>query len=288
MQAGGGAASACETIAHHPYDTEASRDSFRRSLAHATEEYNQWSRGLLRVRPWDLEANLAVSHKTCWIRKTERSGGAADMALQDADFAHDKRRVLSRLSEINNLEAQRCWKSRGPRTPSQMTFRAVEYLRWMLPPWAKAHRARLAQADPRMVTRGGPEHQLFNVCAATCSSAFSRKPGDAEGYVLPLDELFQKIEELVNTGGTQVLLQGGLHPKLPLEFYCDLLSQVKRRFPVDLHAFSAPEIFFFSKKFKRSIAAVLQALREAGLDTIPGGRKSRPRAKAITQGKCLT
>jgi len=157
----------------------------------------------------------------------------------------------------------------------------------------KAHRARLAQADPRVVTYVVDRNINYsNVCAATCDfCAFYRKPGDAEGYVLPLDELFQKIEELVNTGGTQVLLQGGLHPQLPLEFYCDLLSQVKRRFPVDLHAFSAPEIFFFSKKFKRSIAAVLQTLREAGLDTIPGGGaeilSDRVR-KAITRGKCLT
>lgn len=157
----------------------------------------------------------------------------------------------------------------------------------------KAHRARLAQADPRVVTYVVDRNINYsNVCAATCDfCAFYRKPGNAEGYVLPLDELFQKIEELVNTGGTQVLLQGGLHPQLPLEFYCDLLRQVKRRFPVDLHAFSAPEIFFFSKKFKMSLAAVLQTLREAGLDTIPGGGaeilSDRVR-RAITQGKCLT
>jgi len=157
----------------------------------------------------------------------------------------------------------------------------------------KAHQARLAQADPRVVTYVVDRNINYsNVCAATCEfCAFYRKPGDAGGYVLPLDELFQKIEELVNAGGTQVLLQGGLHPHLPLDFYCDLLNQIKRRFPVDLHAFSAPEIFFFSKKFKMSIPDVLATLQQAGLDTIPGGGaeilSDRVR-KAITKGKCLT
>lgn len=157
----------------------------------------------------------------------------------------------------------------------------------------KAHQARLAQADPRVVTYVVDRNINYsNVCAATCEfCAFYRKPGDAGGYVLPLDELFQKIEELVNAGGTQVLLQGGLHPQLPLDFYCDLLNQIKRRFPIDLHAFSAPEIFFFSKKFKMSIPDVLATLQQAGLDTIPGGGaeilSDRVR-KAITKGKCLT
>lgn len=157
----------------------------------------------------------------------------------------------------------------------------------------KAHQARLAQADPRVVTYVVDRNINYsNVCAATCEfCAFYRKPGDAGGYVLPLDELFQKIEELVNAGGTQVLLQGGLHPHLPLDFYCDLLNQIKRRFPIDLHAFSAPEIFFFSKKFKMSIPDVLATLQQAGLDTIPGGGaeilSDRVR-KAITKGKCLT
>ncbi len=100
---------ACETIlSHHPYDAEALAGLIHAaSLAHATEEYNQWSRELLRVRPWDLEANLAVSQNLLDQGKRKEAVARLMMALQDADFAHDKQRVLSRLGEIQRLEAQR-------------------------------------------------------------------------------------------------------------------------------------------------------------------------------------
>lgn len=157
----------------------------------------------------------------------------------------------------------------------------------------QAHRFRLDHTDPNTVSYVVDRNINYsNICAATCDfCAFYRKGDEKDAYVISDEQLFQKIQELVNAGGTQILLQGGLHPKLPLSFYCDMLSKIKQHFKVDLHAFSAPEIFFFSKKYKMSISEILRELQQAGLDTIPGGGaeilSDRVR-KEITRGKCLT
>jgi cyclic dehypoxanthinyl futalosine synthase len=132
-----------------------------------------------------------------------------------------------------------------------------------------------------------------NVCSAVCDfCAFFRKPKDAEGYVLSREEIFQKIQETVDLGGNQILIQGGLHPALPLEWYEELLSAIKSRFPqVNVHGFSPPEIHHFSKLSKLPLRAVLERLRAAGLGSLPGGGGEilvdRVR-KALTRGKVLT
>ncbi len=95
-----------------------------------------------------------------------------------------------------------------------------------------------------------------NVCAAVCDfCAFYRKVGDTDAYVLDREELFKKIEETVALGGDQILMQGGLHPDLPFDWYLDLLRDLREHFPqVNIHGFSPPEIHFFHKKFKRPCA----------------------------------
>jgi cyclic dehypoxanthinyl futalosine synthase len=114
-----------------------------------------------------------------------------------------------------------------------------------------------------------------NLCTAGCMFCnFKVGPGDAGGYVLGLDEIDRKIEELAAIGGTQVLMQGGLVPPedLAFEWYLDLLRHVKGRFPgIHLHAFSPPEVFAFHQAWNMPVRDVLLRLREAGLDTIPGG-----------------
>ena len=100
------------------------------------------------------------------------------------------------------------------------------------------------------------------------------RAGLPAGYVLDLDELGRKIQELIDIGGTQVLLQGGLAPAdvLGLDWYLDMLRFIRRQFPsIHIHAFSPPEIFAFHQMFGLSIRDVLLRLRDAGLDTIPGG-----------------
>ncbi len=133
-----------------------------------------------------------------------------------------------------------------------------------------------------------------NVCTARCTfCAFRRDGGEADAYTLSRDELHQKVRELVDKGGTQVLLQGGMHPDLPVAFYEDLLSDLKAAFPqVHIHGFSPPEIVEFVGLFEMEgfpvaapgksgqmpeevwvakLDAILGRLRAAGLDSVPGG-----------------
>ena len=132
-----------------------------------------------------------------------------------------------------------------------------------------------------------------NVCAAVCDfCAFYRKRNDADAYVLEREELYRKIEETIAVGGDQILMQGGLHPEFKLEWYEDLLRDLKTRYPqVNLHAFSPPEIWFFHKLNKLPLQTVLERLKAAGLGSLPGGGGEilvdRVR-KAITKNKCLS
>ena len=111
-----------------------------------------------------------------------------------------------------------------------------------------------------------------NICFSVCNfCAFYRKPGHPEGYVLSYDEMFEKVEEMIELGGSGVLMQGGLHPDLPMEWYTGLLSQLKQRYGIHLHCFSPTEIYGMSKTFGMSYEQVIRELRDAGLDSIPGG-----------------
>jgi len=132
-----------------------------------------------------------------------------------------------------------------------------------------------------------------NVCSAVCDfCAFYRPLGHEEAYVLSREELHTKVEETVALGGDQILLQGGMHPTLKLEWYEEMLRDLKQHFPqVNIHGFSPPEIYAFTKVNKLPLKEVLQRLREAGLGSLPGGGGEilvdRVR-KEITRGKVLT
>ncbi|MGB0739152.1 MAG: cyclic dehypoxanthinyl futalosine synthase [Planctomycetaceae bacterium] len=132
-----------------------------------------------------------------------------------------------------------------------------------------------------------------NACTAVCDfCAFYRPPSHPDVYVLPMETLLEKIEETVALGGDQILLQGGLHPKLPLEWYEEMLSTLRQHFPqVNIHGFSPPEIHHFTKISRLPLITVLERLRDAGLGSIPGGGGEilvdRVR-KEITRGKVLT
>jgi len=112
-----------------------------------------------------------------------------------------------------------------------------------------------------------------NVCISGCRFCnFYVSPGDPRAYVLDEEQLLRKIEELQAIGGNQILLQGGLHPNLGLDWYRNMLKTIKTAFPrLHVHGFSPPEIVHVAELSKRSVEAVLAALRDAGLDTIPGG-----------------
>jgi len=130
-----------------------------------------------------------------------------------------------------------------------------------------------------------------NVCVAGCKfCAFYRKKSDPDTYVLSVEEILKKVEELVSWGGTTLLMQGGINPDLPLEFYEELLRQIKKKFPqIQIHSFSAPEIVFIAKKEKMSIEEVLKRLKDAGLDSLPGGGAeilSQEVRSKVSPGKC--
>ena len=99
-----------------------------------------------------------------------------------------------------------------------------------------------------------------NICSAVCDfCAFYRGPKDPEGYVLDRKILLKKIEETVAIGGDQILLQGGMHPTLPLEWYEDLLRDIKLQYPeVNIHGFSPPEIFHLTKVTKLPLLEILE------------------------------
>lgn len=138
----------------------------------------------------------------------------------------------------------------------------------------KAHAARLALHPEPVVTYIVDRNINYtNVCACGCRfCAFFRPPGHPEGYVLSREELAAKVAETVTLGGWQILLQGGMHPELPLSFYTDMLAFLRDRFPeVAVHGFSPPEIVFLAKMEGLSIAEVLTELKAAGLASLPGG-----------------
>ncbi|MCK5506029.1 MAG: dehypoxanthine futalosine cyclase [Thermodesulfovibrionia bacterium] len=111
-----------------------------------------------------------------------------------------------------------------------------------------------------------------NVCINRCAfCAFWRDERDPEAYVLTKRALFNKIRQTLALGGTQILIQGGLHPGFNINYYLDLLKSVKEKFPIHVHGFSPPEICYITDKEGFTLKKTLKLLREAGLDSIPGG-----------------
>lgn len=137
-----------------------------------------------------------------------------------------------------------------------------------------AHAVRLRKHPHPVVTYVADRNINYsNVCVCACRfCAFFRAPGHPEGYVLTREELGRKIEETLALGGTQILLQGGHHPDLPLSFYEGMIAWIRDTYPtIHIHAFSPPEIVFFAEREHIGVAEVIARLRGAGLRSIPGG-----------------
>jgi cyclic dehypoxanthinyl futalosine synthase len=131
-----------------------------------------------------------------------------------------------------------------------------------------------------------------NVCTTSCRfCAFYRPLGHPEGYVLSREALAKKLQEVVDAGGVQILLQGGLHPELRIEWYEDLFRWMKKEFALGLHALSPEEILHIARLESLSVRGVLERLRAAGLDSVPGGGAEilvdRVRRK-IARAKCTS
>jgi cyclic dehypoxanthinyl futalosine synthase len=110
-----------------------------------------------------------------------------------------------------------------------------------------------------------------NVCITDCGfCAFYRRPGHDEAYVLERDEIYRRIQETVDQGGQQLLMQGGHHPHLKTDWWCELLRDIDARFDINCHALSAPELDHLAKLDKRPVADVIADLKQAGLGSVPG------------------
>jgi cyclic dehypoxanthinyl futalosine synthase len=137
-----------------------------------------------------------------------------------------------------------------------------------------AHEVRNRHNDPEVATYNIDRNINYtNICVYKCRfCAFYREPGDDEGYLVPFEEIGRKIEETLALNGTGILMQGGVHPDLPLSYYQELLGFIRENYPeLHVHAFSPPEVKFVAKKERLSFFDTIKALKEAGLMSIPGG-----------------
>jgi cyclic dehypoxanthinyl futalosine synthase len=137
-----------------------------------------------------------------------------------------------------------------------------------------ANEIRNRLTDPEKVTFIVDRNLNYtNLCVTDCDfCAFYRRPGDQrEGYLLPKPVIYKKIEETLELGGTGLLMQGGHHPDLGIDYYEDLFRSIKARYRIHLHALSPPEIQHIARRSKLTVPETLTRLRDAGLDSIPGG-----------------
>ena len=138
----------------------------------------------------------------------------------------------------------------------------------------RAQAARFARLPERRVTfviDANPNYT--NVCTTDCVfCAFYRKPGDADAYTLTIDQVMAKVDRAVQRGATTILLQGGHNPAIPFDYYLTLIRETRRRFPsVTPHFFTASEVRQMASVSGLDVRGVLQALKEAGQYTLPGG-----------------
>ncbi len=111
-----------------------------------------------------------------------------------------------------------------------------------------------------------------NICVSGCRfCAFFESPGKGKGYVISRQDLHGKIKETMDLGGTQILLQGGMNPDLTIDYYIEMLRDIKANFDIHIHGFSPPEIDYIAKKSSLSVSKTITILRESGLSSIPGG-----------------
>ncbi len=132
---------------------------------------------------------------------------------------------------------------------------------------------------------------ITNVCISGCKFCnFHCKINDNVQYITTLEEYYKKIDELFAVGGRQILAQGGMHPELGLDFYIQLFSDLKQRYPdLKIHALGPPEVAFLAKKSRKSFREVLEELVKAGLESLPGAGAeilSERVRKTISPGKC--
>lgn len=163
-------------------------------------------------------------------------------------------------AEAGEVEAPEDWLPHCEEAPLEAVMAAADRVRWRLRP------------EPYVGYVIDRNVNYSNVCDVVCNfCAFFRKPGDPEGYVHSTESILAKVRETQQLGGSGILMQGGLHPDLPLEWYEDLLARLRDETGIYLHCFSPPELWYFHEHFGVPLEEVLTRLKAAGLGSIPGG-----------------
>lgn len=174
--------------------------------------------------------------------------------------------IISRLSLIEE-------KIRGKKrlTPEEGLFLLEKADLLEIGEWAQMSRRRKHQ-DQTVTFIIDRNINYTNICINRCRfCAFYRAKGDPDAYLLTREEIFRKIQETLELNGTQILMQGGIHPDLTIEYFEELFHEIKARYPIHIHALSPPEIVHLSRQSSITIRDVLVRLKQAGLDSIPGG-----------------
>ena len=202
------------------------------------------------------DAGPARERARAALRPDDRGGGRMSVAEQRRPVAEILEKAVSG-ERISDAEAVALLRSRD-----------------LVAVGRAANEIRNRKHDPERVTFIIDRNLNYtNICTTDCDfCAFYRRPGDVrEGYLLPKPVIFKKIEETLALGGTGLLMQGGHHPDLGVDYYEDLFSSIKARYPIHLHALSPSEVQHAARRSKVTIPETLTRLRDAGLDSIPGG-----------------
>jgi len=189
---------------------------------------------------------MAIAERELTVPLESETAGISDIA--DKVYAGQR---------INDDDARRLFEHKNLIDLAEL----ADYIRWQKHP------------DPTVTYIVGRNINYTNVCWVRCSFCnFYRVPGEEGGYVLSKDQIFEKIQEMVDVGGIEILLQGGLNSKLKIDWYEDLFRSIMERFPnVILHALSPAEVIYIQKMSKLTMEETLTRLKAAGMHSLPGG-----------------
>ena len=216
--------------------------------------------GELEHVPSSVSPAARCARESCWLEPQGRSGPVLTGPRRRATVAEAVTIVLERA-----LDGERITEDEAATLLRSRDLVAVGRV---------ANELRNRKVDPTRVSFIVDRNLNYtNICVTDCDfCAFYRPPGDVrEGYLLPKPVIFKKIEETLAIGGTGVLMQGGHHPDLAIDYYEDLFRSIKARYKIHLHALSPPEVQHIARRSKLTVWETLSRLRDAGLDSLPGG-----------------
>ena len=213
------------------------------------------------------------------MKKTDRSDGLNRSDGSDRSIQQKIEKIWKKIQRKERI--------------SQKDGLALYYNADLLTLGRMAEKIRFEKHSDRIVTFVVDRNINYtNICVSGCRfCAFFAAPKSKKGYVISRESLKQKIQETLDLGGTQILLQGGMNPDLDFDYYIDLLKFIKDNFDIHIHGFSPPEINFIAEKSSLSIEETIKRLKDAGLGSIPGGGAEilcDDIRQKVSPNKCMT